>query len=187
MNIDQTSSDIEPIVATTVAWLDAVIIKEQFCPFAKAVRDNNQIHYSVQQQSDTSSLLRQVMSECEWLLKHDKIETTLLIYTQALNTFDDYLDFLDMANELIENAGFEGTLQLASFHPQYVFAGAPANCPSHYTNRSPYPMLHILREDSITEALESFAQPENIPNRNIVHAKHLGEDFFKAFLINKSK
>ncbi|WP_371196164.1 DUF1415 domain-containing protein [Glaciecola sp. SC05] len=182
MNIDPVHTDIEPILAATQRWLDEVIIKEQFCPFAKPVRDNKQIHFSVQQQSDIASLLRQVVTECEDLLRNDKIETSLLIYTDAFGDFNDYLDFLEMANELIENAGFEGILQLASFHPDYLFDGAPANCPSHYTNRSPLPMLHILREDSISDALDNFSQPENIPLRNIAHAKTLGEAFFKAYL-----
>jgi hypothetical protein len=182
MNTDQPQENIQPIIKTTLAWLDKVIIKEQFCPFAKPVRDNNQIHLSVQQQTDVSTLLRQVVTECDNLLRHDKIETSILIYTQALMAFDEYLDFLEMANELIATAGFEGILQLASFHPEYLFDGAPANCPSHYTNRSPYPMLHILREDSISEALENFAQPESIPIRNIAHAKRLGKAFFEQYL-----
>jgi hypothetical protein len=182
MNTDHPQENIQHILDKTWAWLDGVIIEQQFCPFAKPVREKNQIHLSIQQQSDTASLLRQVITECDDLMRQDKIETSLLIYTQALSNFDDYLDFLEMANELLESAGYEGILQLASFHPQYLFDGASSNCPSHYTNRSPYPMLHILREDSISEALESFAQPECIPERNIAHAKALGEDFFKPFL-----
>jgi hypothetical protein len=182
MNTDPAHTDIEPILEATQLWLDEVIVKEQFCPFAKPVRDKNQIHFSIQQQSDVSTLLRQVVSECEYLLRNDKIETSLLIYTEAFSEFNDYLDFLEMANELIENAGFEGILQLASFHPDYLFDGAPANCPSHYTNRSPLPMLHLLREDSITLALNSFAQPENIPQRNIDHARALGKAFFQQYL-----
>lgn len=182
MNIDPVHTDIEPVLAATQTWLDEVIIKEQFCPFAKSVRDNKQIHFSVQQQTDIASLLRQVVTECEDLLRNDKIETSLLIYTEAFGDFNDYLDFLEMANELLANTGFEGILQLASFHPEYLFDGAPANCPSHYTNRSPLPMLHILREDSISDALVNFSQPENIPQRNIAHAKILGEAFFKAYL-----
>ena len=182
MNTDHPQEDIKPILDATLLWLDDVIIKEKFCPFANSVRENNQIHFSIQQQSDTASLLRQVLSECDYLLRHDKIETSLLVYSNALGDFDDYLDFLEMANELIENAGFLGVLQLASFHPQYLFDGAPPNCPSHYTNRSPYPMLHLLREDSISEALDSFAKPETIPDRNIAHAKALGRAFFTPYL-----
>ncbi|MFC4701879.1 DUF1415 domain-containing protein [Glaciecola siphonariae] len=182
MNTDHPNEDVNKVISTTLAWLDAVIINEQFCPFAKPVRDNNQIHFAVAQQSDTASLLRQVIAECDNLMRHDKVETSLLIYTAALGDFDDYLDFLDMANELLENAGYEGVLQLASFHPQYVFDGEPASCPSHYTNRSPYPMLHILREDSISQALISFASPESIPQRNIAHAKALGRAFFLPFV-----
>lgn len=186
MHNDQVSIDIAPVISATLTWLDKVIIEQHFCPFAKPVRQKNQIHLAVQQQTDAASLLRQVLSECHDLLNNDKIETSLLIYTQALTSFDDYLDFLDMASELLENAGLEGILQLASFHPDYLFADAPASCPSHFTNRSPYPMLHILREDSITEALKNFAQPENIPERNIVHAKALGKEFFTSYLRPKS-
>nr|WP_136250173.1 DUF1415 domain-containing protein [Ningiella ruwaisensis] len=182
MQNDHPSTDITKIIERTFAWLDKVVIAENFCPFAKAVREQNRIHISVQQQSDISSLLRQVVSECENLLAHERIETSLLIYTNSLKDFDDYLDFLDMANELIASAGFEGKLQLASFHPNYVFEGAPEDCASHYTNRSPYPMLHILREDSITKALEGFSKPENIPTRNIEHAKSLGAGFFLKLL-----
>lgn len=176
------SNEIDKILAKTQEWLDKVVIKEQFCPFAKSVRERNQIHFSVQQESDVASLLRHLISECDALLANDKIETTLIIYTSALTDFDDYLNFLDMANALLQDTGIEGTLQLASFHPNYVFADTPPSCASNFTNRSVLPMLHILREDSIEAALKNFAQPEEIPQRNIEHAKSLGADFFKQYL-----
>jgi hypothetical protein len=186
LNTDKPTTDVLNVINETLLWLDDIVIGQQFCPFAKPVREHNTLHIAVQQQTDMSSLLRQVITECEQLLEKDNIETSLLIYTEQLHDYFDYLDFLDMANEAIATAGLEGTLQLASFHPNYQFADAPSDCPSNFTNRSPYPMIHIIQEQSITEALESFANAENIPQRNIEHAKKLGIDFFLPYLQNHS-
>lgn len=182
MNADQAHTNIEPVITNTFRWLDKVVIEQQFCPFAKPVREKGQIHIAVQQHTDIASLLRQVLLECDYLLEQQNIETSLLVYTEMLTDFNDYLDFLDMANNAIEAAGFEGVLQLASFHPDYVFADAPKDCTSHFTNRSPYPMIHIIQEQSISDALESFNHAEAIPKRNIAHAKALGIDFFLQYL-----
>ena len=182
MDTHHKDSTTNSVVTDTLRWLDNVVIEQQFCPFAKPVRDKGQIRIVVQQQNDMASLLGQLVTECEHLLEQKNVETSLLVYTELLADFNDYLDFLDMANEVIEAAGFEGILQLASFHPDYVFADAPTECPSNYTNRSPYPMIHIIQEQSISDALESFNQAEAIPERNIAHAKTLGTEFFLAFL-----
>lgn len=173
----------DKVVLTRVQrWLNEVIVGQGFCPFAKAPRDNNSIKYAIQQEDNQDTLFKHLLKECDSLLQDDKCETSLLIYTHALQSFDAYLDFLETANNLLFEAKLEGILQLASFHPDYVFADAPKQCSSHYTNRAPYPIIHILREDSITEALVNVASPEAIPERNIEHAKQLGADFFKQYL-----
>jgi hypothetical protein len=186
MDADQVDAHIEPVIAKTLNWLDKVVIEQQFCPFARPVREKGQIHIAVQQHTDIASLLRQVLVECDYLLEQRNIETSLLVYTEMLDDFNDYLDFVDLANDAIETAGLEGVLQLASFHPDYVFAGAPEDCASNFTNRSPYPMIHIIQEQSISDALESFKHADAIPERNIAHAKALGIDFFLQHLPTRS-
>lgn len=113
---------------------------------------------------------------------NDNIETSLLIFPESLKDFDDYLDFLEIANALMHKQGYEGIYQLASFHPHYYFEGADENDAANYTNRSPYPMLHILREASLERALLNYPDPENIPGRNIKLTRELGLDVMQKLL-----
>jgi len=123
-----------------------------------------------------------LMQECARLDSESDIETTLLIYANAFKVFDDYLDFLALAEELLIDQGYEGIYQLASFHPNYCFDGASLDDPANYTNRSPYPMLHLLRETSIERAVSSYPDVENIPQRNIALTRQLGLDKVKTLL-----
>jgi len=175
-------SDINLIIKQTQNWLENVIIKHSICPFAKREFDKQSIHYKVIERTDLQSQLEQLVLQCEILDRDAKRETTLLIFPKGLNDFEDYLDVLEIATELLHKQGYEGIYQLASFHPHYLFEGAAIDDPSNYTNRSPHPMLHILREASVEKSLISYPNPENIPERNIQLTEKLGIKTMKKLL-----
>ena len=168
------------IVAQTRAWIESVIVGLNFCPFARRELQRNSIRYQVVTQQDSENCLQALVDELVLLDKNTAIETTLLIYPQVFVEFYEFLDFLEMANTLLKEQGFEGVFQLASFHPDYCFADALSDDAANYTNRSPYPMLHIIREASIERALRSYPQPEQIPERNIELARQKGVDVMQA-------
>lgn len=161
-------------VDQTKQWLSDVVIGHNLCPFAKREYDGNRIHYAVIETADLQTQLERVIAHCAALDQDSERETSLLIFPTALADFEDYLDALDIATALLSEQGYDGIYQLASFHPDYYFAGVDANDPSHYTNRSPYPMIHILREASLASALVRYPNPENIPTRNIRVTQELG-------------
>lgn len=158
----------------TKKWLETVVIAHNICPFAKRVFDDGGIHFAVENSTDVEMCLENLLDECARLDENETIETTLLIYTKAFVDFDEYLDFLEIAERLLEVEDYEGIYQLASFHPNYCFEGSTENDAANYTNRSPYPMLHLLRESSLEKALETYQNPENIPENNIKLTRELG-------------
>jgi len=162
------------LIYHTQNWLLNVVIKHGFCPFAKLEYDNNRIHYEVIDTADLETQLEQIHNQCMALDENRERETSLLILPAGLSDFENYLDMLDIANALLKAEGYEGIYQLASFHPKYCFEGAVPNDPSNYTNRSPYPMVHLLRESSVETALKNYPSPEIIPERNIQLTKKLG-------------
>ncbi|MFU8787492.1 MAG: DUF1415 domain-containing protein [Methylobacter sp.] len=162
------------VKAATQAWLQTVIIDHGICPFAKREQERGSIHFSINRDTDIEQSLLTLMGECDRLDTAPDIETTLLIYTKAFIDFDDYLDFVDLAETLLSEQGYEGIYQLASFHPDYCFQGADLDDAANYTNRSPYPMLHLLREASIEQAIASHPDPESIPQHNIELTRKLG-------------
>lgn len=162
------------VIDQTKTWLSSVIIALGLCPFAKREYDQGRVHYAVIRDTDAPRQLEQIILHCAELDKDEGRETTLLIFPEALAEFGNYLDVVDMANALLKRQGYEGIYQLASFHPQYCFADASDDDASNYTNRSPYPMVHILREASITAALENVQNPEDIPERNIRLTQSMG-------------
>jgi len=174
--------DHSTLIKHTQKWLLTVIIEHRFCPFAKPEYDNNSIHYEVIETVNLQSQLEQILGHCSALDKYGDRETSLLIFPSGLSDFEDYLDMLDIANALLKAEGYEGIYQLASFHPQYRFADENSNNPSHYTNRSPYPMVHILRESSIEAALKNYPNPEKIPEQNIALTHSLGLKAMQALL-----
>ncbi|GAB6139782.1 DUF1415 domain-containing protein [Methylosoma difficile] len=161
-------------IADTQAWLNSLVIAQNLCPFAKREAEQDRIRYSVCADNDWQSGLEHLISECCLLDVEPKIATTLLIFSDSLKHFDDYLDFLAIAEQLLDEEGYTGVYQLASFHPDYCFDGAPADDPANYTNRAPYPTLHLLREASMAKALASYPNPEQIPERNIALTRKLG-------------
>ena len=166
----------------TQNWISSVIIAHLFCPFAKREFDAGRLHYAVIERADLETQLAGIIEQCA-ALDHDLgRETSFVIFPDSLSEFDTYLDLLELANALLKDEGYEGIYQFASFHPKYRFDGAAEDDPSNYTNRSPYPMIHILREASVETALKRFPNPENIPARNIRVTQDLGLQAVKALL-----
>ncbi len=174
---------IDQLINTaTQAWLKSVIISYGICPFAKRELERGSIYFSVNHDTTIENGLLHLIAECDRLDTDPDIETTLLIYADAFTAFDDYLDFVDIAESLLIEQGYEGTYQLASFHPDYCFQGSDTDDAANYTNRSPYPMLHLLRETSIDQAVASHPDPESIPQRNIELTRKLGLSKMQALL-----
>jgi hypothetical protein len=174
--------DASTIIIQTQNWIQKVVIGGNFCPFASKEFVNKSIHYQVDESGDTANCLELLITECERLDQQTEIATTLLILPKGFEDFEKYLDLVWMAEELLSDQGYEGIYQVASFHPDYCFAGTNPDDASNYTNKSLYPMLHLLREDSITEALGHYPEPEKIPERNIVYAREKGSAYFIALL-----
>jgi len=162
------------IIATTQNWLNQFIIRYQICPFAKPAYEQQRIRYQVMTEQNVENLLMAVIDECHYLDQHADTETTLLIFANACADFNDYLDVVAIAEQLLIEQGYEGVYQLASFHPDYCFSDSDPDDDANYTNRSPYPMLHIIREASIESALKHYPDPENIPVRNMQRCRQLG-------------
>ena len=169
-------------IEQTQAWIDKVVIGCGFCPFAKAVFQNSAIRYQVTNSTDMQECLHLVIDECRYLDDHELLETGFVIFTSAFSDFASYLDCVNKAESLLKEQGYVGIYQLASFHPDYRFARHSADDPANYTNRSPFPMLHILRELSLEKALQTFPEPDSIPERNITLAREKGKDEMKEML-----
>ncbi len=165
---------MEKYIRQTQCWLDSIIIEHNICPFAKKERDKGSIRFFVDKASGLDQVLENLLSECERLDDNPEIETTLFIMVHVAQDFNDYLELLDIANQLLIAQGYEGVYQLASFHPDYCFSGCSEDDPANYTNRSPYPSLHIIREESLEKALKHYPQPELIPERNVRYCQELG-------------
>lgn len=163
-------------------WLDEVVIGQNFCPFAKRVRDDASITLRITDAVDPIDVLAMVGDELHSLQNTPEKSTSIIALSCGFEDFYHYLDLVDAVDALIEAEGFSGTFQCASFHPDYVFAEEGLDDVSHFTNRSPVPLLHIIREQDITAALASFREPESIPMRNKQHARKLGKAFFQLYL-----
>ena len=171
----------QEVIAQTQQWLRSVVIEHRFCPFAKREADAGRVHYAMVSGAGMANSLHAFVEECERLDRDESIETSLVIYPDAYQRFDDYLNLLGMAENLLVEQGYEGVYQVASFHPDYCFEGEDEADASNFTNRSPYPVLHLLREASLEAALQAYAgDPEEIPERNIQRARELGEPALRA-------
>ena len=172
----------EDYIAATKYWLKEVIIGHNFCPFAKDVFAGDAIRYVCLEVSDFAVLSKEIMAECVYLDDHPETATCLCILQNAGSDFSRFLDLVAMANESLCAEVYEGVYQLAHFHPDYCFEGEHETDASNYTNRSPYPIIHLLREESIDDALLQYRNPEQIPQRNIEHARKQGAAYFKGIL-----
>ncbi|MDZ4677590.1 MAG: DUF1415 domain-containing protein [Oligoflexia bacterium] len=186
MSLDSKTDfeDSQKIIDKTVSWLETIVIGLNLCPFAKAVHTKKQIRYVVTQSVSSDELLKILKSELKSLhaTNPNVADTTLIIHPQCLKDFLDYNEFLQVAENAIAQIGLEGVLQLASFHPQYQFAGSEPDAIDNYTNRSPYPMLHILREASVSKAVELFPEAVMIPANNVETMNTLGFEKLKKLL-----
>ena len=168
----------DDIVAATQLWLERAVIGLNLCPFAKAVHVKKQIRYVVSSASTPEDLLKELISELELLAEtsSEKIDTTLLIHPHVLADFLDYNDFLDIADGTLDELDLAGELQIASMHPHYLFADTQPDDMENYTNRSPYPTLHLLRESSVDKAVAAFPEADQIFEKNIATMKKLGHE-----------
>ncbi len=167
-----------PIIAATQAWVEKAVIGLNLCPFAKAVHIKQQIRYVVSTATEVNALVPELVAELRSLQAADpaEIETTLIIIPRMLSGFLDYNDFLTVADNVLEDVELDGEIQIASFHPGYQFAGTAADDIENYTNRSPYPLLHLLREESIERALAAFPEAEMIFEKNMETLRTLGRE-----------
>ena len=160
----------------TRLWLERAVIGLNLCPFAKAVHTKGQIHWAVSRATQPSALLQDLKSELNSLVAHDAAErdTTLLIAPLCLHNFLDFNDFLAQADAVLAELDLQGIIQIASFHPQFQFAGTLADDITNFTNRAPYPTLHLLREASVDRAVAAFPQAEDIFEKNMQTLRALG-------------
>lgn len=166
----------DAVIADTVRWLEKAVIGLNLCPFAKGVHAKGQIHYVVSEATDAEGVAEDLYRELEALAEAnpEKRDTTLLLLPQALHDFLDFNDFLEIADAMVEELDLGGILQVASFHPQFQFEGTEVDDVTNCTNRSPYPTLHLLREDSIDKAVEAFPEAEMIYERNMQTLEGIG-------------
>lgn len=174
----------EQVIEHTKKWINEVVIGCNFCPFAAKVIKQQTVFFKVETSTATNICLESFMQEVMRLDNDETIETSFLIFRDTFKKFDDYLDMVSVAEKLLKQYKYDGIYQLASFHPQYKFAGVPENDAANYTNRSVYPMLHLLRESSIDKALEHYKNPEDIPEQNIHFAREKGALYMKMLRDN---
>ena len=161
-------------IQQTLKWIQSIVIPLNLCPFAKYEVDNNRLRLEVSSATTFDEGLNHLIKEIEHLNNDLTTGTTLLIFPHFLSDFLNYLDFVDLANETIERTGHQGIYQLATFHPAYQFHGTQVDDVTNYTNRSPYPMLHLLREEMLDRAIAYYGNTETIPANNIKHLQNLG-------------
>lgn len=179
-----THIDDAEVIDSTQRWLTRAVIGLNLCPFAKAVHAKGQVRYVVSHAETPEALLADLAGELALLHTSDprEIDTTLLLHPRVLADFHDYNAFLDEADAAVDALGLTGEIQVASFHPDYVFADADLDDASNCTNRSPFPLLHLLREDSVARAVEAYPDPDAIVARNIERLEALGADGYRALL-----
>ena len=174
-----TQQNNRPLTESTVneqtaQWIKSVVIGCNFCPFAAKALLRKSIRYVVLPGATVESSLEAFIEELQYLDRTEDIETTFLIFPDNFADFEQYLDLVTLAEDLLTDQEYDGIYQVASFHPDYCFAGSDDDDPANYTNRSIYPMLHLLREESITNAVDNYPDPEGIPQRNIAFAQEKG-------------
>lgn len=177
------------ILAATRHWLTRAVIGLNLCPFAKSVHVKGQIRYSISEASDLEGVLADLEIELRTLADADpeQLDTTLLILPHALADFLEYNDALHFADVLLAQLRLEGTLQIASFHPHYQSEGTEPDDIENYTNRAPYPILHLLREASIERAVDAFPDAADIYERNQETLRHLGLDGWRAWMAKRGE
>ena len=164
----------ERVIDSVRKWVESFVVEFNLCPFVKRELVNNRIRFAVTEAATEEQLLIALQTELELLNNDESIETTLLIHPHVLQNFYYYNEFLSVADSLLVEMNLEGVYQIASFHPDYQFGGTDPDDVENYTNRSPYPMLHLLREDSLEKAIANYPDVDQIPTRNIELMNRLG-------------
>lgn len=172
----------ELLINQTRNWVKKVVVGLNFCPFAFKVIENNSILYLVSDAFELESALTDLLKAMRLMDDSNSIETILLIFSSGFSDFEDYLELADLGDALVEDEGYEGIYQIASFHPEYIFEESTEDDAANYTNRSPYPMLHVLRESSLEKVLEKHPNPEEIPGRNIKFSREKGLAYMQILL-----
>jgi hypothetical protein len=182
------SAFTEAVIHETRNWLERAVIGLNLCPFAKAVHVKGQVHYAVSKATQPRELLDDLAAELAELVALEPAirDTSLLIAPGCLHGFVEFNDFMRQADRLVRKNGLEGVIQLASFHPDYQFAGSEADDLANCTNRAPYPTLHLLRESSIDRAVEAFPDPEAIYETNIETLRRLGADGWASLRVGRT-
>ena len=174
------------VINSVRLWVESFVVELNLCPFAKRELANNRVRFAVIKAVTEEQLLMALQTELELLNDDSFIETTLLIHPHVLQDFYDYNEFLSVANSLLVEMKLEGVYQIASFHPDYQFAGTIPDDVENYTNRSPYPMLHLLREDNLEKAIANYPDADQIPTRNIELMNSLGPNKVRKILLDKN-
>ena len=176
----------QQVIAATRAWLQAMVIDLNLCPFARRPLQENKVRFSVSTATEEADLLADLERELELLADSAEIETTLLMTPRLVKDFDSYNQFLNPVDELIELLDFRGVFQVASFHPLYQFYGTQSEDAENYSNRSPFPTLHLLREDSLEHVIAAYPDTGEIPERNIEKMREIGIEQLRTILSNCS-
>jgi hypothetical protein len=171
------------IIQQTEKWIKSVVIDLNFCPFAAKALLKKSVRYVVLKDADVKQSLEALVQEFEFLNDHEDIETTFIIFANDFVDFKSYLQLVKKAESTITKEDYDGIYQVASFHPNYCFAGSDSDDAANYTNRSIYPMLHVLREDSLTKALALYPSPELIPEHNIALARQKGLQYMQMLRV----
>lgn len=176
-------------IEITKSWIHTFVIGLNICPFAGHPFREDLIRYRLEETDSVEKLVETLMEELDFLQKNksEEIETSILIHPNVLSEFLDYNDFLSVAGAVLEEMNLEGEIQIASFHPDYQFAGEAKNAPSNYVTRSPFPMLHLIRESSVTKAIEMYPDIEQVPYDNIKKLNDLGLEKIKEIIQTKSQ
>jgi uncharacterized protein len=169
----------EQVITQTQNWIKTIVVGMNFCPFASRVVKQDSIRYVVERKVSVYAAKNTVLEECKILDKNPAISTTLIIFPEGFADFNEYLQLVAEAEKMMRQKRYDGVYQLATFHPLYQFGDTTFEDPANYTNRSVYPMVHLLREEDVTQALKFYAEPEQIPERNMRLAREKGEVYMK--------
>ncbi|PJD94845.1 MAG: hypothetical protein CK426_01210 [Legionella sp.] len=170
------------IAEETLNWVRSFVIEYNLCPFAKGSVNKGSLRIHVSNHQKKALALEELMSEIHFLDENPKIETTLLVFSSGFKDFFAYLDLVDLAEELLHELEYEGIYQIASFHPEYYFADSQPDDLTNYTNRSPYPMLHLLREEQLEKAIAAYGNTDQIPEKNNHTLTALGLEAIKKII-----
>ena len=181
LEVNEPASD-EQIVLAVRQWVETLVVGMNLCPFAKRELVKDRVRFIVTYATTEEQLLTVLKTELEELNEDSEIETTLLIHPDALQDFYDFNNFLNFTDQLLVEMDLEGVYQIASFHPDYQFGGTEPDDAENYTNRSPYPVLHLIREKSLEKAIASHPDVDGIPERNIALMNELGTEKLKVML-----